>query len=199
MSEVPSMFFVVGLPRSRTAWLANLFTYGPAFCFHDEIVGIEDMAHLARHVHEEGYEHVGFSDSGNALRAAQLMEAFPHARWIVVSRPRGEALDSFVRYFTANRYPGMPAPGIGESAEVFRRLDRALRDIARSLPRHQFRSVDFGALEWEEPARGLWEFIAPGAAWSSRRWQLLHGLRINTAAEKKQVNADHVRQLLEVS
>ena len=30
-----NIFFITGLPRSRTAWLANWFTYGHTFCFHE--------------------------------------------------------------------------------------------------------------------------------------------------------------------
>ena len=38
-----SNFFVVGLPRSRTAWLANFLTYEDKFCFHEGINGCSTL------------------------------------------------------------------------------------------------------------------------------------------------------------
>ena len=36
-------FFVLGLPRSRTAWLANFLTYDGYFCFHEGIDGCRSI------------------------------------------------------------------------------------------------------------------------------------------------------------
>ena len=42
MPQSKRNFFIAGLPRSRTAWLANLLTTKDSFCFH-EVIGRTGM------------------------------------------------------------------------------------------------------------------------------------------------------------
>lgn len=59
-----SGFLITGLPRSRTAWLANLFSTGPVMCLHEPIVYVDGGLHGVRPYAENlSAEVVGVSDS----------------------------------------------------------------------------------------------------------------------------------------
>ena len=58
-----SKFFITGLPRSRTAWLASFFTGNNSFCYHEILrvsSGFDDAIRKLSHRKEM---YVGNSDS----------------------------------------------------------------------------------------------------------------------------------------
>lgn len=177
------VFFITGLPRSRTAWLANLFTYGPSFCWHDLLAQapVADWPALFDSVPQPI---VGVSDSGLPLRADALRAAFPQAKWILVRRPLLEALDSFLQFVQAEPYAGLPAVQSYDARLLFGRLDAALDSLMASLGRDDMRTVDFAALEWMETARALWQFVCPFHPFHGARWEQLHRLRVETIPAK---------------
>jgi len=110
-----SVFFVTGLPRSRTAWLANLLCVPPAsLCVHDIVGGCAGIADLQEQVERleggrlEGrlgteaspyqaspYRKVGVSDPLLALVWEDVVDAWPEAKWVVLRRERRAAERSF--------------------------------------------------------------------------------------------------------
>lgn len=87
-------FFVTGLPRSRTAWIANYLTYGKTFCFHDGFCGLAHPLELKDKfdaMRTNGFETVGNSDPANLYFVDTLLEAFPDAYWMVIKRDLKEA------------------------------------------------------------------------------------------------------------
>lgn len=107
-------FLITGLPRSKTAWLANLLTWGSTFCAHDGL-----RPEMSRHF--EFKESVaclvsklrtgewnGHSDAANVLAWQELEVEFPHAKWLVVKRPLNEVLDSCRKII-----PSVAPAGIG--------------------------------------------------------------------------------------
>lgn len=196
-------FIITGLPRSRTAWLANLFTFGPSFCYHDilaEVSELEELPRLARLRADEGFTHVGFADSALPLQASRVMELLPDAKWILVRRPVQDAVESFLQHFTAQRYTfkgeRLPAPDRLPTEELFAKLDVDLRNITRSLQRDQVRTIDFEALNWETPVQQLWQFILPEVPWCPHRFRLLDALSINTLPAKRALDITRTWDLL---
>ena len=55
-------FFITGLPRSRTAWLANYFSTGDVFCWHEAMAGITCKQDYWARLATTHYKHVGNSD-----------------------------------------------------------------------------------------------------------------------------------------
>ena len=70
-------FLILGLPRSRTAWLANFLTYDGLFCYHEAINGCLNMDEYAEKVKGKG-------DSNTALALFDFEHMFPDAKIIVV-------------------------------------------------------------------------------------------------------------------
>lgn len=81
-------FFVLGLPRSRTAWLANCLTFGESFCFHDGLAGCMSVGEYKEKLQKPGYSLVGDSDSG--LLFLDLNYLFPDSPKLIIHRDLGE-------------------------------------------------------------------------------------------------------------
>jgi hypothetical protein len=65
-------FFITGLPRSRTAWLANFFTTDHSFCYHD----ISRVGSVWAILESTSSDFVGDSDSGLLTLVDSLLIRF---------------------------------------------------------------------------------------------------------------------------
>lgn len=81
-----SLFFITGLPRSRTCWLAAYLSHGNAKCFHDLSGEVKTPVELIDRMLRSGAEHTGDSDSGLAMYYEAISQAYPAAKWVVVRR-----------------------------------------------------------------------------------------------------------------
>lgn len=84
-------FFILGMPRSRTAWLANFMTTGDVFCHHEGLNGC--------HTIDQYKDKLGTSD-GDACTGLVLFDLdsqFPNAKKVIIERsdrlPRDETVD----------------------------------------------------------------------------------------------------------
>lgn len=57
-------FFITGLPRSRTAWLANFFSTGDVFCWHEAMAGVGSQDEYWKRMRSPQATYVGNSDCG---------------------------------------------------------------------------------------------------------------------------------------
>lgn len=177
-------FVITGYPRSRTAWLANLFTYGTCFCLHD---GLQHGANFWDVVEASadctsGVRHVGNSDSGIALLFAP--EELRGTKVIIVERERSDALESYQRYFEKHPYPGLGVPDRRKLERVFEMAETKIRLLKETLPRETVRTVSYQNLEAPDSAEALWNFIAPDEAFNRQRFEMLNGIRMNTISSK---------------
>lgn len=70
-------FFVTGLPRSRTAWLANFLTYDDQFCYHEGLNGCSSIDEYKDKVKDKG-------DSNTGLMMFDFKDHFPDSKVIVI-------------------------------------------------------------------------------------------------------------------
>jgi len=95
-------FFVTGLLRSRTAWLANLFSTERTHCFHEllsisnpeRIEAFKGFAGLGR------YEYLGSADT-NPPVVRKILGLFPVSPIVVVHRNIEEVCASIAKYAKA--------------------------------------------------------------------------------------------------
>jgi len=94
-------FFITGLPRSRTAWWANLMSTGEAFCTHEPGLTIDEWLTKYR-PQETGRwpRYLGNSDGTLLATWREVQEAFPEAPWLVLLRPKDEAREATRVRFT---------------------------------------------------------------------------------------------------
>jgi hypothetical protein len=80
-------FFIVGLPRSRTAWLANLLTVpGQSFCWHEGEAGHGNLDQLVAKMKRRPESRVGNASSAIACYGDDVYRLLPEARYIIIER-----------------------------------------------------------------------------------------------------------------
>lgn len=93
MTKAPP-FFVLALPRSRTAWLARYLSAWPTRVAHDLTIQAASAGEYVRTL-KNGYD--GTVETAAMIGWDAIQYHFPGARVAVVLRPVDEVLDSFAR------------------------------------------------------------------------------------------------------
>lgn len=153
-------FFICALPRSRTAWLANLLTYGDSFCFHEPAVGLASFTELRRLFESTGRGVVGSADCGNAWIVDGLAREFPDSRFVVVRRPLQEVRQGMLEM-------GLPDNGTLEKSAIM--LDYTVRTYSHI-------SLDADDLGDPEAVKMLCDYV--GAPFDLARFNLLTALNV---------------------
>jgi len=89
-----SNFFVIGLPRSRTAWLANFLTYGDHFCFHEGLNGCHSISEYKQKI-------AGCGDSGTGLMMFDMNTLFPDSPVVIIESNPGRSIDFMLKTYGA--------------------------------------------------------------------------------------------------
>lgn len=132
-------FIVFALPRSRTAWMANLLTYGDTYCHHDVHNGFASIIDLIRFL---AVPQAGTVDSALALLWSEISRCAPMGRYAVVRRPIEDVRRSALAV-------GLPVPD-----GVLERLDRALAQVER---RRDVLRLTYDELDTYEGCAALFE------------------------------------------
>ena len=156
-------FFLTGLPRSRTAWLANLFTTGEIFCWHDALLLCGSPADLPQLLRKNAP--IGDSDSALILFYPDVAEMFPGSPWVIVERDPQDAFDSLVKRF-----------GHDVSRGGWPMLIAAMQTIPKDDP--NVLRVRYEELNDVEVVRRIWEHCVPAVEFDERRWALLKRLNV---------------------
>lgn len=155
-------FLILGLPRSRTAWLSVFLTYGNIVCHH-ELVGKHGIDALWSEMQYGDGEFRGNADTLAALYLDEIIQAMPDIRLVVVQRKPSEVVDS------------MRAKGFFASEQAIEKLSPYIVKAA-NLPGTL--NVRFEALSEEATLRELQEHIAPGEPWHPWRFEALRDLNV---------------------
>lgn len=177
-------FFITGLPRTRTAWLANLLTYGNSFCLHDGLMqgGLAGLVAMLRTL-GQSRSFVGDADSGLTFHAAELVQLFPDARWLFIRRDPAKAEASYKKHFDG-RDPYV-SPGASVSA-LFERLVKQCDHARTVVPK--FAEIEFDTLNQPEALRRAWAWCVPGEPFCEERSAMLEPLQMNVMPEKVRNN-----------
>jgi hypothetical protein len=172
-------FFITGLPRSRTAWLANFFTTGPSYCAHDALLGCADLGAFAKRMESLPGSIRGDSDSGLALFAPALMARYPDARWAVVQRSPDEVAESLHRM---PAYPGLERTTRSEAQAVVEMTQRHLYPLMSDLRTKLF---TFESLGTATGLYAMWEWLLRGRVeWCPERAAMLQSMRVTVIPER---------------
>lgn len=153
-----NFYFITGLPRSKTAWLANFLSYDNSLCFHDALAICDSIDQLALRLRNSSCFNVGHSDPANLLFEDRLRELFPAARWVVVDRPAQESIDSYAATFSV------------DLSERVRSLT-VVKDRIKNALHVPFEAVESRAME-------IAEFVAPGFRCPRARWDMLANFNV---------------------
>lgn len=89
-------FFITGLPRSRTAWMAAFLTDGDVFCHHEFLNRCLTREAFYSGMRRNGCR-IGNSDPG--LVITDFQSRFPAAKTLIIRRPRDEAFAALAEMF----------------------------------------------------------------------------------------------------
>ena len=84
-------FFITGLPRSRTAWMAAFLTGDGVLCHHELMKFCKTKAEFYRSFDHPSLR-IGNSDSG--LMMTDFQNVFPDSPTVIIERPLDDVLQS---------------------------------------------------------------------------------------------------------
>jgi hypothetical protein len=123
MSAAKQIYFVTGLPRSRTAWFANYLTWADSFCYHDALVGVDGIEAMLDLANQTPATKVGFSDPALLFFWPKLMALCPGAKWVVILRdPRAVKASSEAAF------------GAALKDDQLQRAEQAQLNLLREVP-----------------------------------------------------------------
>lgn len=170
-------FFITGLPRARTSWLANFFTYNNSHCYHEATrfcTNMEDVLHTMNN-HPAGV--VGNADTALLFIFEDLHHAFPNAKFILIDRDLHETIDSFLGFYHSQNY-----------FEILKWLDKLYELKNQLIRRYNFTIIQHEDLNEMETCKHLWEYLIPDTPFDEKRWNLLDELYINKNTHKNRIN-----------
>lgn len=85
------MYFILGLPRSRTTWLAAFLSTDTQTCYHEKSLEFSSLEDLKIFVQEED---CGITDTALLVHWRWLISSIPEAKLVVIDRPYSEVIDS---------------------------------------------------------------------------------------------------------
>jgi hypothetical protein len=167
-------FFICALTRSRTAWLANWFTQGRAFCVHDAWRYAGSAEELKEYLLDRvpaGCDYLGTADSGNGGRYDELARVFAGARFALIERPPNEVIAATDKLNIVAPYE-----------ELVTRV-AALQDSHNRLP-DSVQRTDYDNLGVQREMARLHQHLTPGVPFCPQRYELLDQLRVEIIEEK---------------
>lgn len=185
-----NLFFIISLPRSGTAWLANFLTWGDSFCYHEALFGCRHLSDLDKSFSRPGTQVVGNADTSAALLLPALLKRYPKAKFIFVIRHMQEVADS------------LEAIGLDDSSLelVANPIHWGVDNIENKLV------VPFDRLFTIHTAIEIWNFIGIKDPFPFRRFVMLSGMRVQDGygsnfgrfcdVESVQENTERFNQLL---
>jgi len=163
-------FFIACLPRTRSTWLANLFTTDHTFCHHEACTGVTLHAYEAM-MKDNSFDSVG--DCGSAIinEWVTINKQFPNAKWVFILRNENECVESYNRAFPDNQVT------ISDMEFMEQKMRLCLQAVAPRALCFTFKSLDS-----EESLLQMARHI--GVPLNLSRFLLLKNFRVTKLAEK---------------
>jgi hypothetical protein len=167
-------FFITGLPRTRTAWLANLFTYGSSYCFHEPASRHGDYLGIRTEIMERQGEYIGVSDCSLPFYYQDLAETLPGQRLLIVERPIEDVMESLDAWMAGTPY---------DEGKLLNILNVTKEKLEWMKHYYENKTVGFDELENFEVIREVWDYLTPGLAFDEERTRMLSSIRLDKIKE----------------
>ena len=169
-------FFITGLPRSRTAWLAvvseSIFG-GEASCVHEPTAEAESWMDACRFWERDDRDFLGIADSCLGLHVAEILDRW-RPQTLIVERPVADVGAALAK-------AGLPV-SLKALGLLQRRLD-AVRD-------HTFvRTIAYSRLNEVGEVCDVLKWLLPGAVPDERRVARLMGMNIQASVDRAKAAA----------
>ena len=157
-------FIVVGLPRSRTAWLAKFLSYDQVRCQHEPSLRFESIIDLDFYFSDP---HAAASDCMMTWLWRDILKVRPAARFVVIRRPRIEVEASLAKL------------GITLPSWFLEKMDRRLDEIVVEAGRGRVMRKAFHELAEEDHCRDVFQYCL-GREFDPDWWAMLKDANIQS-------------------
>lgn len=171
--DLKNYFFIIGLPRSRTSWLANFFTIENAFCYHEATRFCHELSDLKSLMDKNKSKYVGNSDPALLFLINEVMDLFPNCKIVIIDRDFHDCIDSYLGFFSNKSY-----------LTIITWMEKTYTQLERVKNYYEFYTVNHDDLDNVDTCRRLWEYLLPDMEFDRARWQLLDEFYINKHIEK---------------
>lgn len=182
------MFFITGLPRSRTAWLANLFTYKNSYCFHELSRIGADPFQMLQKLRSRTEAHVGTSDQLAPYYIDFMAERLDDFRIVVIKRPKIECKISIANWLGHADY------------EVEHKIDELEKKIEVMQSTYETKEILYNDLNHPNVIKELWYHCVPSITFDEDRFDMLNEFNVQLIKEKylPKLKGAEIRKLMEV-
>lgn len=173
-------FFITGLPRSRTAWLANLFTTGAQVCHHDLLGKVDSLAEFELKLRAAAV--AGDADSGLVWIFPKLRELYPAARWLLIERDPADSVASIQRVSDGTPW-AQAVSAYTDTLDLW--LPQYLELTELMVKDSRVARLPYAALDDFESVAAAWRFLLPQQPRLARaRFEFLHPLKVEVVPGK---------------
>ena len=161
-------FLILGLPRSRTAWLANFLTTDRSFCDHDASGQATSFESVFRPL-SRPYDYHGVADTGLAVLGDSLPSDLPI---VLIVRPFEEAYRSTLAVLPKH-----------DPRTVRSSMEAVMAGLGELRPRAAL-VFPYEDLEFPSVVREIQRVCMPTIPWDPNRYELLRDLRVVVNPER---------------
>lgn len=174
-------FLILGFPRSKTAWLANYFTYGGVFCWHEL-----SLNHSTDDIKTKLGDFNGNADSGLVFKPDWVirMANTGAMRVLFVNRPKKEIAQSLSKAYNEENIRMDNIDFLVEMINFnLNKIKLSVYDVSPDRMEVDYHDmfVDFEKVH---------SFLAPQVPYDGERFELLKNLRVNQIISKRLEQAD---------
>lgn len=171
-------FFVFGLPRSRTAWLANMLTYESAVCLHEALIECPSLDAFETKLSLTGGIISGASDTLAVWLGEQICDFWSDARIVVLTRKPGDFVEQMARF-------GAPK----DHSELLLARFKEFEDYARHNLGNRAMFVPTKDLNDFDTVQAIWRHIGMATVMNRVRFDMLKDLKVEGFPERFIVKA----------
>ena len=161
-------FFIFGLPRTRTSWLANLFTYSNSFCYHEALKFCNSINDFKVLLDEHDEQYVGNSDCSMINYFNEISTCFPNAKYVLIERKPSEVIESLLDFQLMDDY---------KITEKW--IDKLQNQINHIKSQNNMLCLNYKDLNDMGTCKELWKYLLPEIAFNEKRWYFLDELYVN--------------------
>lgn len=180
-------FFVFCLPRSRSAWLANLLTYESVFCLHEPLPECRSIEDLEAKLVTTLAPISGAADTGAMFWVEEIAEHFPAARFVILARDPSGFVEQARRMGATENDAIAMLDQFGTTIETLHKFGKRTITVAS---KH---------LDDYDAANAVWRHIGMPIDMNRQRYEQLRDTRVEVimdrARDRVLRNADNIKAL----
>lgn len=177
-------YLIASLPRSRTAWLANVLTWEKSFCFHEmlkECASPDQLIHRMINGSPIDGKYVGDADPMIPMFWEKVIKTMPDAKVLFVVRDPEQSFHAMEKALNESNVAVVPAV----LQHFVLSSARSIEQFFKFLPEEQRLSVSFDSLNSIDVVKRLWSFLLPDIEFPFGRVRRLMNMKVTSMLDRE--------------